>query len=245
MAIKGKGNLVTFGKNGQLYVGRFSAVDFAQEVQTKEVEGYPFDNPDGLLQIVDAFITKETFNVKVSTGSFDKLEMSRIFDQQITKSPSILLPQSQQLVVGVGGAITVTGLIANQQVGVFVPSDTAPKQLTQIVSGSPTVDQFTVTADTVTVAAALIGKTVIVNHIKAYTDIETLGATNAPIGDLGFVGRLIGPRFEIGPLFYIPKMSRFSGFGFGGENSEVTYRATVKSPYAKPIIFAFDVPLPV
>ncbi|HEY9826049.1 MAG TPA: hypothetical protein V6D19_11410 [Stenomitos sp.] len=242
MAIKGYGNVLTFDANNKLYVGRFSQILFQVDVATREVDGYPFNNADGALQIVDAFVTRETFNCQISTGSFDKSELARVFDQTIQRQTSIVLPVSQQLTVANDNTLTVSGLTVNQSVGVFQPSDTDPKQLTQITSGSPTADQYSVTANTITFHSSKANQTVIINYLKTHTNIDTIGATNNPVGDLSFVGRLIGPRFPTAPLFYIPKMSRFSGFNFGGENSEITYRATVKAPFAKPIIFAFDVP---
>jgi hypothetical protein len=243
MAIKGYGNVIAIGSDSKLWVDRLSAVEIAVDADTREVDGYPFDNPDGLLQIVDAYIRRETYNVTLSTGSFDQQTIARVFDQKITTETSVVLPHSELLTVGAGGVLTITGLTLNQAVGVYLPDDTAPIQFTQITTGSPTAVQHIVTANTLTTDTSNTGKKVIVNYLKTYTSQAAIGVTNNPIGDLGLVGRLIGTRFAIPPLFYIPKISRFSGFSFGGETSEITYRAQVKAPFAKPIIFAFDVPL--
>lgn len=244
MAIKGYGNLVMErAEDGSLFVDRLSQLQFSVDVQNRDVDGYPFDNPDGLLQIVDSFITRETFDVQVTTGSFDKLVMQRVFDQ-LAQSSNVTLPHSEKKVVGVSPAeISITGLVADQQVGVFIESDTNPIALTQTTSAPATANEFQVATDKIVFEASRAGASVIVNYHKAYTAIESLGVTNNPVGEIGFAGRLIGPRFAVGPLFYIPKMSRISGFQFGGENSQITYRATAKAGFAKPIIFAFDVPL--
>jgi hypothetical protein len=243
MAIKGYGNIVAIDSTGKLWVDRLSAVEISVDADTREVDGYPFDNPDGLLQIVDAYIRRETYNVQISTGSFDRQTIARVFDQKITTESSVVLPHSELLTVGAGGVTTVTGLTLDQAVGVYLPNDTDPVQFTQITTGVPTAVQHIVTANTLTLNTSRTGQKVIVNYLKTYSAQQSIGVTNNPIGDLGLVGRLIGTRFAIAPLFYIPKISRFSGFSFGGESSEITYRAQIKAPFAKPIIFAFDVPL--
>lgn len=244
MAIKGYGNLVMFDEEGKLYIDRLSEIQFGQDVQARDVLGYPYDNPDGLLQVVDSFRTSETFSCQVTTGSFDKLAIARLFNQQIKKE-SISFPHSEKLKIGVTATpeIAIASLVANQQVGVFLPSDKNPIQFTQTTSAPTTADTFQVTAGKIIFAASNAEKTVIVNYFKGYTDIETIGVSNNPIGDLAFTGRLIGPRFDVGPQFYIPRLVQNSGFSFGGENSQVTFRATVKEPFARPIVFAYDIPL--
>jgi hypothetical protein len=242
MAIKGYGNLLIIDKNGKLWVDRFSKIEFAEDLQTREVFGYPFDNDDGLLQAVDAFATRQTFNCQVETGSFDKYAIARTFDQQLVKTANLVLPHAESYVVPNNGEITIAELVANQSAGVFLQSDTNPLQLTQTTT-TATATTFVVSAGKVTLDTSHAGKTAIVNRFKTYTDIETLGVSNTQIGEVAFTGRTIGPRFSLGPQFYIPKMAKFSGTNFGGETSQVTYRALLKPPFAKPIVFAFDVPV--
>jgi len=242
MAIKGFGQVVSIDSTSKLWVDRLSSIEITANVDTREVDGYPFDNPDGLLQIVDAFIRRETFDVTVGTGSFDKYTIARVFDQRLSTESSVVLPHSELITVGAGGVTTITGLTLDQAVGVYLPNDTAPVQFSQITTGSPTATQHIVTADTLTLNTALTGQRIIVNYSKTYSAVENIGIANNPIGDLGLVGRLIGTRFPVAPLFFIPKISRFSGFTFGGETSDITYRAQLKAPFAKPIIFAFDIP---
>lgn len=242
MAIKGMSRLLFYDEDGKLLVGRMSGFEITEQVETKEVDGWPYENPDGTLQTVDAWIASQKFDVKVSTGSFDKLTISQAFDQKLKTEASVVLPHNELLTVAAGGTIAITGLTANQAVGVFLQSDTNPVQFEQIVTGSPTDKQFSVTANTVTLNASQVGKQVIVNYFKTYSAIESIGVTNNPIGELGMVGRQILTRTQVGPLVYIPKMTKFSGITYGGESSEVTYRALLKPPFAKPIVFCFDVP---
>jgi hypothetical protein len=236
MAVKGYSRLLSFDTDGKLLVGRMSEFTITEQVQTKEVDGWPYENPDGILQTVDAWLAQQKFDIKVGTGSFDKLTISQAFDQKLKTEASVLLPHNELLTVGAGGTIAIAGLIANQSVGVFLQSDTDPVQYEQITTGTPTDKQFTVTA------ASQVGKQVIVNYFKSYSAIESLGVSNNPIGYLGMIGRMILTRTKIGPLVYIPKMTKFSGVTFGGEKSEVTYRALLKPPFAKPVVFCFDVP---
>lgn len=243
MAIKGYGNMVMFDQDGKLYVGRPSQIQFQVDVQNRDVDGYPYENPDGVMQIVDSFINRETFNCQVSTASFDKTEMARVFDQDIVKR-NVLLPHSEKKTISASPAqIAVTGLAANQEVGVFLPSDTEPKSLTQSTSTPASADEFQVTSNTIVFDDANAGKEAIINYFKSYTNVETIGVESSPIGDVGFAGRLIGPRFTTGPLFYIPRMSRISGFTFGGDTAQISYRAVLQTGFAKPIVFAFDLPL--
>jgi hypothetical protein len=242
MAVKGYSRLLSFDTDGKLLVGRMSEFTITEQVQTKEVDGWPYENPDGILQTVDAWLAQQKFDIKVGTGSFDKLTISQAFDQKLKTEATVLLPHNELLTVGAGGTIAIAGLIANQSVGVFLQSDTDPVQYEQITTGTPTDKQFTVTAGNITMAASQVGKQVIVNYFKSYSAIESLGVSNNPIGYLGMIGRMILTRTKIGPLVYIPKMTKFSGVTFGGEKSEVTYRALLKPPFAKPVVFCFDVP---
>jgi hypothetical protein len=242
MAVKGYSRLLSFDTDGKLLVGRMSEFTITEQVQTKEVDGWPYENPDGILQTVDAWLAQQKFDIKVGTGSFDKLTISQAFDQKLKTEASVLLPHNELLTVGAGGTIAIAGLIANQSVGIFLQSDTDPVQYEQITSGTPTDKQFTVTAGNITMAASQVGKQVIVNYFKTYSAIESLGVSNNPIGYLGMIGRMILTRTKVGPLVYIPKMTKFSGVTFGGEKSEVTYRALLKPPFAKPVVFCFDVP---
>lgn len=242
MAIKGMSRLLSYDSDGKLLVGRMSEFTLTEQVQTKEVDGWPYDNPDGTLQTVDAWLSQQKFDVKVSTGSFDKYSISQVFDQKLKTESTVLLPHNELLTVAAGGTIAITGLTANQAVGVFLQDDTAPVQYEQITTGTPTDKQFTVTANTLTLAASQVGKQVIVNYFKTYSAVESIGVTNNPIGTLGLIGRFILTRSKIGPLIYIPKMTKFSGVTFGGEKADITYRALLKPPFAKPFVIAFDVP---
>jgi hypothetical protein len=242
MAFKGWGNITILDRLGKLWIDRFQEIVVTEDLQTREVFGYPFDNDDGLLQTVEAFGTRQTYNVQVTTGSFDKYTIARTFDQQIVQSPSLQLPHAESYIVPANGQIDIASLVLNQQVGAFLESDTNPLQLTQSTS-APTASTHQVVAGQVLIAPVHAGKKVILQYLKTYSNLQTIGVESQPLGDLGFLGRQIGPRFEIGPLVYIPSMSKFSGASYGGENSQVTYRAKVKSPFAKAVIVAFDVPV--
>lgn len=242
MAIKGFSQQVAIDEdNNLLFVGRPNSFQIQSNVQNREVLGYQWDNPDGILQTVDSFITQETFDFTTGTGSIDRPELSRILNQQVSTSPSVDLPISEKYTIGAGGVTPVAGLILDQAVQVAELSDTDPVQYEQIASGgSPTATQFDVTAGNVNFNASEAGKTVIVSYTKNYTSLKTIGVEDAPLGDLAFIGRIIGPRFGTSPFFYIPRASRISGFALGVEDTSITYRATVKEPFVRPIVLAFD-----
>jgi len=243
--LKGYGFTGWVDTTGKLWLGRPSGIDMAADLKTREVPGYPHNNPTGLMQIVDAAVIQETFNCVIDTGSFDKYEIARVFDQQIALTSSISLPVTQTVVVPASAPyqVTIAGLVANQQLGAFAESTTDSLQLVQTTTTSPPAGRYKVNADTVLFNAAQAGRSVVVQYFKAYTDVETLGVEpTVELGELIFFGRLIGPRFTVGPLFYIPRLVRFSGFSSGGETTKVTYRALLQPPYSKPIVFAFGVP---
>ena len=112
MAIKGFSQQVAIDEdNNLLFVGRPNSFQIQSNVQNREVLGYPWDNPDGLLQTVDSFITQETFDFTIGTGSIDTPELSRIFNQQVSTSASVDLPISEKYTVGAGGTTPVAGLL--------------------------------------------------------------------------------------------------------------------------------------
>jgi hypothetical protein len=240
VAIKGFGFTGFVSDSGKLFVGRPNKIEVGSSLNTQDINGYPFSNASGTLQIVDSFAELETYEVKITTASYDKIELQRVLDQYTSTESSISLPEAKEYVIGAGGVVTVTGLLVDQAVGAFIQSDTNPVQLTQITTGSPTAKQYKVTADTITFETSQVGKTVVVQYNKTFTSVETLGAQDLPVGNLLFFGRVIGTRFAIAPRLFIPKMVRRSGINLGTGDTTSEYRALVKSPFAKPVLIAFD-----
>jgi hypothetical protein len=240
VAIKGFGFTGFLSDTGKLFVGRPNQIQVSSDLNTQDINGYPFSNSSGTLQIVDSYGELEIYNVSITTASYDKLELQRVLDQYTSIEGSISLPEAREFVIGAGGVVTVTGLILDQAVGAFIQSDTAPVQSSQITTGVPTAAQHIVTANTVTFNSAQIGKTVVIQYTKAFTSVETLGAQDLPIGNMLFFGRVIGTRFAIAPRLFIPKMVRRSGINLGAGDTTTEYRALVKAPFAKPVLIAFD-----
>jgi hypothetical protein len=244
--LNGLGYHAWIDDQGQLRLGRPAKMDLQIDAKIREVKGYPYNNPTGRLQVVDAEIEEETYNCILDTQSFDKHELSRVFDQRIRVSSSITLPCSMigQIPTTAPYEIDVPGLLEDQQVGCFIelPIDN-PKLLRQTTVVNPPTGTYKVSANTITFNATEAGSSVVYQYFRTYTDIETMGAeAGKALGELQFFGRLIGPRFKIGAFFYIPRLVRASGATLGKEDAKMTYKCILKPPFALPIITAYDVP---
>jgi hypothetical protein len=240
MAVKGFGNLGFVSATGKLFVGRPNAIEIKSDVTNQDVDGYPFVNPGGTLQIVDSYAQREIFSVSVKTASFDKVELQRVMDQYANTAPTISLPEAGQFVVPAGGTLPVAGLVADQAVAAMIESDTAPMSLTQTTAAPTATGQYQVTAGNIVFHSSQVGKTVDIQYSKSFSNVEIIGNVDNPIGQLMFFGRLIGTRFAIAPRIYIPKLSRISGISLGGAENTTEYRALLDARFGKPILVAFD-----
>lgn len=243
MAIKGFGYMAWIATDGKLFLGRPNQITVQSDLQSNTIQGYPFANPSGLLQDVDSYATSETYTATMQTASVDIPELQRTLDQLTTTEATIVLPEVKEYTANGTGVVTVTGLVANQQCGVFFQDDQNAKVLTQVAS-APTADQFSVTANTITLNAARANQKVVISAFKSFSTVQALGVQDVPLGDLAFVGRLIGTRFATAPLMYIPRMTRISGINLGGDNISTQYKCVLKAGFAKPLVLAFGVPVP-
>jgi hypothetical protein len=240
----GVGFTASMTEGGRLTRGRPSMIKFNSKVEIKKVYGYPFSNLRGSLSVVDSILDLEEFTCEVSTGSFDLPEFERVFDQFTTQETNLSLPDADVYKVGAGGTVTLTGVVANQLVGMFFEGDKDSRSLKQIFTGVPTADEYIVTANTVTLHSSRVGQDLIVCYYRTITSVEALGVTSNPMGSLSYFGKWICPRMTNPPFFYIPKMNRASGLSLGSSGeSSMTYDCVVKTGFALPIITAFGMPL--
>ncbi len=240
MAIKGWGSVGFVSNTGKLFVSRPNSIEISSDLTAEDVEGYPFSNPSGTLQIVDSYNSLETFTATIGTASFDKIELQRVMDQYANTAATISLPEAFEAAVPAGGTMPIAGLVADQAVAVSVQSDTAPLQLTQGTTAPATPNAYQVTAGNIVFNAAQIGKTVAGQYTKSFSNVEVIGNVDNPIGDLMFFGRMIGTRFPIAPRIYIPRMTRRSGISLGGGESSTEYRLLLKAGFPRPFLIAFD-----
>jgi hypothetical protein len=240
MAIKGWGSVGFVSTNGKLFVSRPNSIEIASDLSAEDVPGYPFTNPSGTLQIVDSYNSLETFKATIKTASFDKIEIQRMMDQFSTVVASgVTLPEAAEFAITTA-TMPVAGLVADQAVAASIQSDTAPIQLTQGTIAPATANAYQVTAGNIVFNAAQVGKTVAIQYLKAFTNVEIIGNTDNPIGDLMFFGRIIGTRFAIAPRLYIPRMTRRSGINIGGKEASVEYRLLLKAGFNRTFQIAFD-----
>jgi hypothetical protein len=240
MAIKGWGSVGFASTNGKLFISRPNSIEIASDLSAEDVQGFPFTNQSGTLQIVDSYNSLETFKATVKTASFDKIEIQRMMDQFTTTVASgISLPEAAEFVI-TAATMPVVGLVADQAVAVAIQSDTNPLQLTQGTVPPATANAYQVTAGNIVFNAAQVGKTAVIQYLKAFPNVEIIGNTDAPIGDLMFFGKLIGTRFAIAPRVYIPRMTRRSGINIGGKEASVEYRLLLKAGFSRPFQIAFD-----
>jgi hypothetical protein len=241
VAIKGFGFCGVVSQSGKLIVGRPNSIEIKSDLTSQDVQGYPFNNAAGILQIVDSFAQLETFSCTLKTASFDKVEIQRMMDQFTNTAASIALPEAAQYTISATPfTIAVAGLTVDQPVAAMIESDTAPVMLTQTTTAPSTATQYQVTAGNVVFHSSQAGKVVDIQYNKTFTSVEVLGNVDNPVGQLMFFGKLIGTRFAIAPRIYIPKLIRRSGVSLGGAENTTEYRALLDSRFGKPILIAFD-----
>lgn len=206
--IEAVGNLC-FVSNLELIVGRYSSVTISQTVETKTVKGFPTE--PGPLVTVDSAKASEDWTLAVSTGSFDDMDLSLVFDQQVQTSASGTIPEFATVTVPAATpfTVTVTGLDATSVKATLLKSDGN----IALTKGAVSETGFTATGTTLTFDESHAGLTVAIYYLKAYTSRRMLGGPtpNASYGDLSFFGVIDGPRFLERKKIWLPLVSRTSG----------------------------------
>ncbi len=241
----GKIGFRTLG-NDKLYAPRANSFTLTLENTQQEAKAWS-SGSCGPAQTVDKVTSDSTWTLRVGTSSFDKLDISFMMDEIISTSPTAVFPQVQTAVVPADLTLTVTGLVANQDVAISVDDwSVATRLLTQVTGAAPGPNEFAVTADTITFNAAESGKPIVFIYDKTYTSSETIGLeTNfSRWGSVCFTGVACGPRFPQAMQIFVPSLTRTGNFDFslsGGNETtvELEFTPTVIAPYRKPVLVRF------
>ncbi|HEY9618199.1 MAG TPA: hypothetical protein V6C64_15235 [Microcoleaceae cyanobacterium] len=224
-----------------VHVGKLSKFSYSRKGTKLQAQGFPID--PGPIQVLDSEVTKEEWALKISQESFDELDLQFVLDQQESTIATIQLPGETTKVTVPATApytVTVTGLIANQDVKATVVSDTDPRYLTQVNSAPDAAKEFQITANTVTFNSTEAGETVALYYLETKEDIEIIGADAAPAtyGVCAFKGIIKGTRTQKHVWFPRVRYTRDFEQGFG-DKSEVSMEFDILTPSAWNVPYAF------
>ncbi len=200
-------------------------------------------------QILDLDLAdrQSTFTLTLGTQILDELAWQWvIFNNRRQTVTNFLIPRTPSFTVPAGGAITVTGITADDEdTSVVILQDTAPGNLSltyQASGGTIDPTNYEVTADTVTVDAGYEGFTAVIYYRAVEATIEVIGgsAPFRPYNNVEFLGKVCGTRFADKRL-YLPRVSSLNGVNFDvtAEDFSREFRAFLPPGYTVPYVF-FD-----
>lgn len=206
-----------------------------------EARGYSYDV--GPAQKLDSGTTSEDWTLSLTQEKIDRLTMQLVLDQKEQTVASIALPGSttKSQVPATGPyTVTVTGLLADQDVRISTLNDTNPMYLGQVKGAtSVTTGTFKVTADTITFHADQAGELIALYYLETKTNIKIVGATAAPAsyGYCAFKGIVAGN--DISEHLWFPRVKYTRDFEQGfGDKSEITLEYDVLTPSGWSVPFA-------
>lgn len=236
--------LTAFGKfcftdGTELVVSRLKEVSLAQEVETKTVDGFPFE--PGALGVVDSAKSRESWKLTVSTGSFDDMDLAFVFDRKIQTSASGTIPEV--ISVTVPGTAPYTVTVAGLDEATVVATVLSSDGNIPLTKGTVSATGFTAATDVLTFDAVHAGKIVAIHYMAVYTSRRVLGGTTpaVPYGNLKFFGVVNGPRLtnNDGAKIYLPEVTRSSGIelAFADETSaDMEFDAKTPAGWSAPYL---------
>lgn len=234
--IRGAGGFFTREANGTLRLLRTATFELSSEVEQTDVSAFPVADC-GPLQIVDSFINKTTWLVKVAPTSIEKGEMELVLDRKFASSPSIVLPKPlgvYQLPLTGAQEITIAGLVATDVVSVTILDD--------IAGNTPLLPAaYTVAAGKITITGTTYaGKSAAVYRRATESAISIIGGNtlNETLGDIEIMGKIC---FTRGPAlnFWAPKAKRNNGVSFAidSDSFELEYKLLTSSGYSEYVVW--------
>lgn len=215
----------------------------SDDFSSEDVTGWPFCG-DGSLQIVDTIDGVTKYTLQLGNTSGDILDLSRLVEQEISETASLSLPKPVCLKVPDASPyeVSVTGLMADQLAKATVLDDDGNVQLEQ-ANAAPSTGEFQVDTDKIVFNADVAGKSIAGVYFETLTNFKTIGReAGKRLKNLGFIGKVIGPRVPDDLHIYVPLMRRASGVGLGSGTTQKTidYTCILTSGYALPFLFYWD-----
>jgi hypothetical protein len=237
------GRFVAETPDNKLHVFAPSTFTLSSAPTVIEAKGFP-KGSIGKKGILASAVSELIWTMSMDQEFTDGIDIQMLVDQKAAVNASIALPKTQLITVPSGSpyTVTVTGLLADQDV-VATVLGTSPLYLTRVLAAAtPAAGEFEVNADAVAFNAAQAGASVLIRYLKTYSTISIIGGTNADssYGTLSFSGEVLGSADAStqGKTIYIPQVDRVSGATLGVTGAVVSstleYRCSTPSGWAVP-----------
>lgn len=237
MAIFGYGEIALLtvdavGTAKQLFAGPYSSIAIEADVETADARGFI----NGKLKTTSSAITSEDYTLTIQFQEVDRRSLQLMMQTEAATTASLPLLRGTTAVVPSTAPYTVSvpGVAAGGQVSVVVQGKVAVQV--------PAAD-VTLATDSVTLTAAYAGKSVFIQRMQTYTNVQTIGlsqAANSLDVEYTFVTRMYGPNFPQGLFLVAPKATFLSRPGFeSGDVSEMEIQMRLNTPAGFPNPFYF------